>query len=216
LLPLFTLGLIKNPILQEEIGADERTFLLSYIKSMPTYVSVPFMCPRLYDFLKIPEDCCLINEDGRVFLPKTQALSIESIKPDGLYLLDDGRFFYLWVGEELANDKCREVFGIERDLTQSQKYDYTIRNSDQPNALCSRIHTLIDRLRREKPNFQNLQVIARRNGQDDIESLDEKHFFDHLIEDAKNSKKGKRSISKMSYIDFLCDIHKKIQYNAGW
>ena len=94
---------------------------------------------------------------------------------------------------------------------------------------------LIAYLRRSKPNFQNLQIIARQSAKTnqqtgDIEpdTLDESVFFSHLIEDgapapkpedeaasaaaaAANKKDKKVAPNTMSYIDFLCWIHKRIQ-----
>jgi len=220
LLPLFTLGLIKNPLLKGGLGADERSFLFSIINSMPCYVSVPFVVPRMYDLLDIPADCCVLQKNGRVTLPKPQTLSIEAIEEDGLYLLDNARFFYLWIGEAFPNEKCKEVFGIERNFEENKRYQYIIQKSDQPDALCSRIHTLINTLRKEKSYFQNLQIIARRSQPDGSESLDEKNFFEHLIEDGSKQKKrgnGRQCFAvNMSYIDFLCWVHKNIQRKLTW
>jgi len=37
LLPLCTLGMIKNPLFSEGLASDERSFLFAYVSSMPAY-----------------------------------------------------------------------------------------------------------------------------------------------------------------------------------
>jgi hypothetical protein len=105
LLPLSTLGLIKNPLFQDGISADERAFLFASVSSMPTYgmslshhqpstalttlamshmcvcvcvcviVSVPFVCPRLFSLHDIPDNTCIAATDGRVYIPSALELS---------------------------------------------------------------------------------------------------------------------------------------------
>jgi len=105
------------------------------------------------------------------------------------------------------------VFGVDR-IEDSKNCKYVIRTSDDPTALCSRIHTLIGRLRKEKPHFQNLQVITRHS--EGSESLDEENFFDHLIEDGIAADNKVRiaeqaTVATMSYYNFLCWIHQQMQ-----
>jgi len=110
----------------------------------------------------------------------------------------------------------------------AQHYKIQTAEND-PTQLGSRVTALIYYLRRNKPNFQNLQIIARQSsktnesGEIEPDTLDESLFFEHLIEDGaptpkmeepdpKDPKKEKKiAPSSMSYIDFLCWIHKRIQ-----
>ncbi len=41
---------------------------------------------------------CVTDEKGRVFVPPCVSLSHESIADSGMYLLDDGRSLYMWIG----------------------------------------------------------------------------------------------------------------------
>lgn len=215
LLPLCTLGLIKHPIMQPGLGADERSFLVSYVNSMSNYLSVPFVCPRLFNILAIPDDACVINEETqRIYYPQSLTLSSSSIEPNSMYLLDNGRFLYLWIGEETSQEHLDAVFDTD---VQGQN-EYTIRQSDDPLALCSRVATLISQLRHNKPSFQNLHIISRQGHLQQSESLDEAQFFSHLIEDSVNepgkggkTKQETKNPNTMTYIDFLCWIHKRIQ-----
>jgi len=45
---------------------------------------------------------CVPDNQGRVFLPQPLTLSSESISSQGLYLLDDGRFLWMWIGDQMS------------------------------------------------------------------------------------------------------------------
>jgi len=239
LLPLCTLGLVKHPLFQDGLAADERSFLFSFVNSMPCYVSVAFVTPRLFSLTQFEGNACVPDENGRVFLPMPLTLSSEYISSDGLYLLDDGRYMYLYIGADLSQSLLEEVFAIQGDGKQVAG-QYRIRHvPNQPYALSSRINVLIGTLRKNKPQFQNLQIISRRSpanhpitgpspsptnraGWETFESLDESLFFSHLIEDAvvrtdgkggkeKSGSSSQRAPNTMSYVDFLCFCHKRIQ-----
>ena len=245
LLPLCTLGLVKHPLFQDGLAADERSFLFHFVNSMPCYVSVAFVCPRLFSLSDMAQSAaCIPDHYGRVFLPVPLTLSSESISQNGLYLLDDGRYMYLYIGADLPAQFLQEVFSIKGD-GKSVAGQYRIRSGNPPDHVSSRINVLIGTLRKNKPYFQNLQIISRRPpanhsqtpgmgatgpspsptnraGWETFESLDENLFFSHLIEDAvhkvdtKTNAKDKaaqnaRPPNTMSYIDFLCHIHKRIQ-----
>lgn len=237
LLPLCTLGLVKHPLFQDGLAADERSFLFAFVNSMPCYVSVAFVCPRLFNLTSFEGNACIPDESGRVYLPRPLTLSSESVTSNGLYLLDDGRYMYLYIGSDLPTPLLDQVFNIQGD-GKHQAGRYRIRHvPNQPELISSRINVLIGTLRKNKPNHQPLQIISRRPpmtgagagpaaspsnraGWETFESLDENLFFSHLIEDAVHKPDAKqggkggasaRAPNSMSYIDFLCFIHKRIQ-----
>ena len=224
LLPLCTLGMIKHPLLQEGVSADERSYLYSFINSMPCYVSVAFVIPRLYALHDMPPHACIYDDKGRVSLPPSLSLSSESISIHGLYLLDDARFLYLYLGAELSPQLIEEVFDG----------GWTLREGPA-SSVAGRVQVLISTLRLQKANYQPLQLISRRTSASaGGESLDESLFFAHMIEDSGRGRGGLGSVgggragdgggggrgrgseaNAMSYIDFLCWIHKKIQ-SKSW
>jgi len=191
---------------------------------MPSNVSVGFVSPRLFDLTNMPTDACIPDDKGRVFLPPTLTLSSQYIESDNIYLLDNSRFLYLFVGQNVDDQKFQDVFGVPRgELSQKT---FTMNNTQDPNSPRSRIHVLIDNLRSCKPNYHNIQVIlstgAAAGGFTQAESLDESNFYSLLIEDGTSrtrdarGKKVQGSLqskepNSMSYIDFLCWVHKRIQ-----
>lgn len=228
LLPLCTLGIIKHPFLQDGISADERSYLYSFVNSMPCYVSVAFTIPRLYALHDLPLEACMPNpHTGRVTIPQSMTLSSDSIAMHGLYLLDDARFLYMFIGQQAPQNLLDEVFDTSSGPSPNA---WSLRPAieGQPEALCSRVQTLVETLRTQKSNFQPLSIIARRVGDEQTSaSLDESSFFAHMIEDTSRARAAMLAtvgLSKveqdkakmmdpgtMSYVDFLCWVHKKIQ-----
>lgn len=206
LLPLFTLGLIKNPLMQTGLPADQRAYLFSVICSMPTSVCVAFVVPRLFSLVNMPENACILGQDGRVHVPTSLTLNTESIHSDGLYLLDNGRCIYLWIGENLDPHVLSEVFAVDPMQARSQHLRVTA--TADPLSQASRVRLLIDELRKNKPAFENLQIVMQSHG-GRVDTLDEKMFFSLMLEDGVE--KGTKNPCQMSYVDFLCHIHKKIQ-----
>lgn len=211
---------------------------------MPCYVSVAFVCPRLFSITDIPEQACIPDSENHVYLPSALKLSSESIETQGLYLLDDGRFMYMYIGQHLPESLLNDIFEIQTD-SKDQKGSYGIRQGGPATHISTRVQVLVNTLRKSKPFYQNLQYISKRNASSianisnsgsvptlpgnglenngQVESLDESIFFTHLIEDAVNKpvhptraniaeKQGAtKPPNTMSYIDFLCWIHKRIQ-----
>eukprot|EP00467_Chlorarachnion_reptans_P000717 CAMPEP_0114501530 /NCGR_PEP_ID=MMETSP0109-20121206/8545_1 /TAXON_ID=29199 /ORGANISM="Chlorarachnion reptans, Strain CCCM449" /LENGTH=964 /DNA_ID=CAMNT_0001679261 /DNA_START=150 /DNA_END=3044 /DNA_ORIENTATION=- len=218
LLPLATLGMIKHNLFHSGTQVDQRAFLSAFVGSMPTYVACSFVDPCLFSLTEIPDFACVEASDGRVFLPPVLKLSSESIKDDGIYLLDDGRALYVWIGDQAPQKDTDQLFGLvqteEGGATQLQLLYDEKANATSLNA---RVWTLVGQLRRNCPSFKTISIITRNTHTG--ASLDESQFFDHLIEDAARKNKWhssdlgskKDSVCNMSYIDFLCYVHKKIQ-----
>lgn len=231
LLPLFTLGINKNPLLQAGVRPDERSFLFALVNRMPTHLAVPFVVPRLFDLANIPRECCVVNtgaegQPGRVFLPSGLSLSRDKMRTDGLYLLDDGRFLYLYVGENISDELLWAAFGIDRSQPPPYSYVLAPPQPDNPDALSTRIHALLKVLRSTRPHFSSIQTIVRAPqytgramGLPSDASLDEANFNDRLLEDTSRAaqavmqRTGKKpqEPNLMSYVDFLCWVHKRIQ-----
>lgn len=237
LLPLSTIALIKHPLLQDGIPADERAFLYQYVSSMPVNVSVAFVCPRLFALhdMAYQRELCLPDQEGRVQLPQTLQLSSAEISRNGIYLLDDSRFVYIYIGPDAAQDLLTDMFDVtQQQATGHMHNQYKLKTGESPEHLSSRIAVLIETLRRQKPYYQNTQIIVsgqrqqqqppaqggfRPGAAQSVESLDEAAFFDHLIEDSVTN--PRQTIAKpdpriknpntMAYVDFLVWLHRKIQ-----
>lgn len=215
LLPLYTIGIMKNPILADYTDSDERNFLFGYANTMPLSVAISFCSPRLYALHRLPPESCVYREDGYFQYPPLQIVSAEFLDEAGIYLLDNGLVLSVWVGPEADPSQVREIFGLEDDISLEQMDFYQLQvvpdNSDA-SALSSKVYTLMETLRYYRPIYNPTVVITRSNLQ---ESLDVQKFMNSLVEDAVELAKGEKPIGpeadRMSYVDFLCYLHRKIQ-----
>eukprot|EP01083_Nonionella_stella_P211212 763908_1 len=214
LLPLFTLGLIKGEILSNDVRADERAFLLAYCITMPSYVAIPFVCPHLYSLHNMADEEGTMSSSDRVIIPQCIRLSKKEITANGLYLVDNGRHFYISVGAGLDPQIIQEMFGVPPDGkiegTQLELMDAT----DNPADLISRVRLLLDALRFDRPFYAPLVIMEKRLRQNAQQnSLDQNAFLGYLIEDSpvKSGNKDFQKPELLSYVDFLCMIHRRIQ-----
>ena len=77
------------------------------------------------------------DEDGRVHIPASLTLASDTISPDGIFLLDDGRALYLWIGHQVDPQVLNTVFEMNTQgksvvdfllLTAFHHIFYTSRN----------------------------------------------------------------------------------------
>eukprot|EP00455_Lapot_gusevi_P008663 TRINITY_DN137_c0_g1_i5.p1 TRINITY_DN137_c0_g1~~TRINITY_DN137_c0_g1_i5.p1 ORF type:complete len:555 (+),score=206.08 TRINITY_DN137_c0_g1_i5:241-1905(+) len=217
LLPLYTLSMIKNQLLQDGQRSDDRSFLCSHILSMPTNLCIPFVYPHLYCLNDLTDNWCVMYEDGRFTYPPLRTLSELDVVPEGILLLDTGRQLYLYLGEQVQSDLLMDLFEIS---DPEQKVDATLLkqyNPETPTSLASRINLLLDGLRQNRANYPSLQVLRRTPAavHGGNRNLDEAHhFMSLLLEDGigdKDKEAATATADKLSYVAFLCYIHRKIQ-----
>ena len=222
LLPLFTLGLIKNPILKDGISADERSFHLSYSLMMPVYQSLTYIHPYLYPMHSLSPNECVLSDSGRVLLPRAIKLRKQDMSIDGLYVLDTGRKLLIVIGPKLNADKFNQAFVVNND-ENGKLNEILLKQDYQENVddLGYRLSLLLDELRYDKPYYLDHYIMLLPDKNNRL-SINQTSFLEYLIEDAsrvsaqrahsKNqSKKLKQEPHKKSYVDFLVYIHKEIQ-----
>ncbi|XP_008475135.1 protein transport protein Sec24C isoform X2 [Diaphorina citri] len=102
---------------------------------------------------------------------------------------------FLWVGQSVNNQWVESVFGvpspahIDPDRPGLPELD---------NALNRRVHDVIDHVRSTRPRSMRLTVVRQK---DKLEVV----LRQFLIEDRGHTE------LQMSYVDFLCHIHKEIR-----
>lgn len=133
LLPLFTMGLEKSPLLRggTDIGTDERSMLFYLMQGMSTSRSRRFIHPCMYAIHKMrAKDGTVLTEadakaaaDAGSKVPKTVGKSRIRTPPgltltrgcltsEGVVLLDDGVQQFLWVGRAAEPKMLNELFGV--------------------------------------------------------------------------------------------------------
>jgi len=217
LLPLYSLGLLKHPALLENIPATgqaplvpayktggvssaingsikvfvrghERSHQLRQLLNAPVRDVINSLYPRLFriDHLDpyVEVDVATINT-----LPVTS----EVFDSDGIYLLDDGFYIYIYIGRGVPQSLLQELFSLSAHERPSH---LTIR----PHSMLSnRISNLIEILRTSNYTKGQLKVIWA----DEPQSFDSVRFSTRIVEDS--------IFGVLSYTDYLCKVHQQIQ-----
>eukprot|EP00871_Galdieria_phlegrea_P002596 jgi/Galph1/3337/GphlegSOOS_G1955.1 len=218
LLPLFSLGLLKSIALSlsSGISPDERVVALFHMSHMGIAETVAYAYPRIFNLLSIPEAAGLAlpmphmvsvpkilslngnieTKEEPVALPPTAALSSEILSPDTLLLLENGVEMLFWIGENCATEALKTVFGLDHVPTVEDIFNFVSPTSKTADSKQIRYQAIFRRILRQRPFIEKIRVIRAKDH-------DETSFIDKLVED--------RTSSSMSYVEYLCHIHREIQ-----
>ncbi|XP_058120150.1 protein transport protein Sec24C [Anopheles ziemanni] len=189
LLPLYVNCLLKNDAFSggSDITIDDRSYVIYYVMSMNLPASVQYFYPRL-----IPLHDVNVESDA---VPASIRCTGDKMREDGAYILENGIHMFMWLGLSLSPEFTQSVFGaqctqqIDTDRTGLPVFD---------NPLSKRIRAVVDRIQEEKHRCMRLTLVKQR---DKLESV-LRHF---LVED------GGTTDGSVSYVDFLCHMHKEIR-----
>jgi len=197
LLPLYALALTKSNLLRAgtEIRADERAALMAQAGRLAIVSSIAAVYPRLFALHNLTNnDCAQVGADGVPCLPATLPLSHEKLEPDGAFLLDDSVALYIWCGRGISQDFLQSVLQVS-SLEGVDVARLTLVPLDNP--ISKRVHALINAIRSQRPHLmQSVSVLGPK-------APLEARFLSMLIED--------RAQASMSYVEFLCHVHRQIQ-----
>jgi len=207
LLPLYTLGLMKNVAFRggTDVHPDERVHAMHRLLNMSVTDSKHFVYPRMFSLHDMcasaglpsnsepsSEDDEIVAGPDRIELPRVLNLTIDRLTSDGIFLLDNGVDMYLWVGRSSDPALLNSLFGTNslEGIDMSQVKLFT-----SGNDFASRLNAIVTSLR-ENDTQQSLvaKVIIVREGDHGLES----RFFWHLIEDRASFNGG-----TYSYSDFM-------------
>ena len=138
LLPLYTLAMLKSPILRVNkpkqqgagptgfgrrevaLSADDRANFLLALGSMPVYISTIVVHPRLYNLTNLEEGDGLPEKssgtllaDSLIQLPQPISPSAEKLDPSSIMLLDNGFELYLHITRAPDPQQLLALFGKE-------------------------------------------------------------------------------------------------------
>ena len=109
-------------------------------------------------------------------------------------LLEDGGEMLVWVGRNYPQDRLKEVFGV--DTVDQLDARRSMLPPNLPNERNKRMNAFINSMRKARSGYLRMRILKRN---DAMETL----FYNRLIED--------RSVAGMSYVEFLCHVHRLIQ-----
>mmetsp|Transcript_1650 Transcript_1650/g.2355 ORF Transcript_1650/g.2355 Transcript_1650/m.2355 type:complete len:1216 (-) Transcript_1650:445-4092(-) len=214
LLPLYTLGLIKNVSFRggTDVHPDERVAAQMVLGSMHIRSCKKFVHPRLFSIhdmdpsAGMPQSDTKDEDEGKegsdsdsvlgrnkICLPAFVNLSIERLHSEGVFLLDNGVDMYIWVGRAADAAILQHLFQVE-SLEQVDMNKISLVSSG--NDLASRLDSIIQALREEDGNVPELKakIIIVKEGDAVLES----RFYWNLIEDRAQFSGG-----TYNYTDFM-------------
>ncbi|KAI7816333.1 Sec23/Sec24 trunk domain-containing protein [Gamsiella multidivaricata] len=196
LFPLYALTFLKSKSLRagRDINSDMRVHQMRMLKSMGVSESIAFLYPRMIPVHEMDDKVGVQDATGRVRLPPLIRVSYARLNMLGAYLLENGQATYLWLGREISPQFLQDVFGVPTldvvDPTMHHLPELTSQTSTQ-------LRTIISYMQSQRSKYLDLVVVRQGLDQSELE------FSNQLVEDKNNE--------AMSYVDYLCAIHRMIQ-----
>uniref|UniRef100_A0A672J9R9 SEC24 homolog D, COPII coat complex component n=1 Tax=Salarias fasciatus TaxID=181472 RepID=A0A672J9R9_SALFA len=186
--PVYMNSLMKTAPLvgSTELPTDDRAQLRLSVMAMGVEDTQLLLYPRL-----IPLHNVDVSSEG---LPAAVRCSEERLADSGVFLLENGHFMFLWLGQALSPELTQSIFNLP-SLAHLQGHMCALPELDNP--LSTKVRSIINDLLDKRPNSMKLQIVKQR---DKPEML----FRQFLVED-----KGLHGGA--SYMDFLCYVHREIR-----
>ena len=201
LLPLYTNCLLKSDVLSggADVGCDDRAFLMHSLGSMDVSSTVAYFYPRLMPLHD------LNPEEEKATLPHPLRCSIEKVSDDGVYILENGVYMFMYVGLAVNPSWINDVFGVQT-AAQINVDKPTLEVRDNP--LSRQVLSIIELIRKQRERtFMRLVLVRQRDKLDIL-------FRHFLCEDRSAPGSGAGDLN-FSYVDFLCHMHKEIRALLG-
>lgn len=197
LLPLYALSLLKSSGLKDNVKPDERAAWICHMGCLPPSRVGPLLYPRLLPLHGLLAEAADTHNtaagDGNTYEGMT--LTAELLDSGGVYLLENGYEAIVHIDRAAAPPLLHDLLGVGsyEDLLRLPGV-VALQPRDSPgNQL---LQDLLNKIRLQRSSFMRLRV-ARKG--DPAEA----HFFALLVED--------RSSAGMSYVEYLCQVHRLIQ-----
>ncbi|XP_038060982.1 protein transport protein Sec24C-like [Patiria miniata] len=188
LLPLYINCVLKSDALSgsTDITTDDRSWLMDTVRSMDVASTAVYFYPRLTPLHDL--------NPNSPSLPTALRCSVERLRDNGVYLLENGNVMFLWIGLHVSNDWVQDVFGVHSpaqiDIDSSK-----LLHMDNPTS--QGVRNLVERVRKTRPRYMKLTFVRQR---DTLEA-----WFRHFLVEDKGSN------ASASYVDFLVHMHKEIR-----
>merc|ERR1712238_611073 len=206
LFPLYTLALMKNVAFRggTDVHPDERCQAFFNINQMWLNKSKSFIYPPLFSLHDMQPSAGYPTDDtadtspedsivgrNRVLLPSALPLTIDSLSSDGIYLVDNGIEFFLWVGREANSDFVNSMFGVP-----SLENIEPVLSLESGEEFSTRVGNIISALRDDSadPYTVSSKMTVVKEGDPHMEA----RFFWFMVEDSASFQGG-----TFSYEDFM-------------
>ncbi|XP_028284623.1 protein transport protein Sec24D isoform X1 [Parambassis ranga] len=186
--PVYMNSLMKTAPLvgSTELSTDDRAHQRLSVMGMGVEDTQLLLYPRL-----IPLHNVDLNSDTP---PLPLRCSEERLADSGMFLLENGHFMFLWLGQACPPDLIQSIFNLP-SLAHLQGNMCALPELDNP--LSRKVGSIVNGLLEKRPNSMKLHIVRQK---DKPEML----FRQFLVED-----KGLHGGA--SYMDFLCYVHREIR-----
>lgn len=207
LFPLYALGLMKTKAVKGgNVSSDVRSHYMRYLKSLGVPQTILMLYPRMVPIHRLIESplACQFQPETQKFIPPPyMRASYLRMEPEGIYLIENGDVMIMWIGAGVSRMNLESLFGVERfeDLIDPTTKQHRVidRLPKLENDLSIRVRRLIKYFDLNQRHFRSLPLLIARQSIDSTEL----EFGNLLVEDQNND--------AMSYVDYLCFVHKQIQ-----
>lgn len=199
LLPLYCLGLIKSGLLRNDTKVDTRAFWVHALQAISAGRLGGFMHPRLLQLDTLLEQLPGLTGEGGalVRLPSGLPLTAERFDNAGVFLVENGFDATIIFGRETPPELAEQLLGVPSlDAVNTRDHAHPLALPQLDTAISRAVHELLNLLRQNRSNYMRLSIVKRGEP-------GEADFFGALTED--------RSGAGMSYVEYLCLVHRQIQ-----
>ncbi|GES88569.1 Sec23/Sec24 family protein [Rhizophagus clarus] len=198
LFPLYALTMLKSKALRggANLTSDARVYCMRLIKNIGVTESIVFLYPRLIPVHNLSDQFQVgyPNQYSKVKLPPLIRVSSARLESEGAYLLENGHILIFWIGRQVSSEFINNVFGVDTIEKIDSKLS-SLPELENPTSI--RIRSIISYLQTQRSKYLRLTIARMQIDATEIE------FHNLLVEDENNG--------AMSYVDYLCYIHKQIQ-----
>ena len=162
-LPYYMMGFFKNRLffkneIDNKYDIDLSNYLRTKFQKMYLKELLSYIIPSIYylnDISKGNNIGVYDKESERFNLPKNIACSQKEMEEKGLYLIDTGYFLILYIRKKVNKKFLQKLFGVD-DINLINDNINEDNVFEEKNYFKERLMNIINYLRKEKSNFQNL------------------------------------------------------------
>ncbi|MCL4140343.1 UNVERIFIED_CONTAM: hypothetical protein GTU68_009299 [Idotea baltica] len=188
LLPLYVNCLTKCDALSggQDLTCDDRSWHMYQMTTMNVDASIAYFYPRLIPLTETD------SQDAEI--PAAIRTSYDKLSPDGVYLVENGLFMFMWVGSGTSSAWMKDVFGV---AAPHQLDPVLSELPEMDNPTSKRVRDIIEAIRLQRKLHVRLFVVPQQGKHEVV-------MRNYLVED-------KGVFGSPSYVDFLCHVHKEIR-----